>query len=334
MNDARCRRALSLDDAEECAAISTALAADAGVDEQIPPMRLRSEWTEPGFDLGSSSLGIVDGGGQLLGYAVLFALETPPVRPLMLWGVDPRRGDAEIRAQLLAWACEKSEAVIAQCPPEARVSLWSGTHKGYRPDEIALEAARFTRGRTWHEMRIDMNERPASVELPAGFVLRAYQHEDDLPLLVEFVRDSFSDHYGHIEQSFESDMERHRHWLNGDPNFDPERLMLAADEATGALAGCLMPMTEYERRPGVGYVDTVGVRQAYRRRGLASALLRRSFADYWDRGLKSVCLEVDGDSLTNAVALYEGVGMSVSHSFVMYEKLLRDGVELAKVAIE
>ena len=327
-------RALRLEDAEACAAISTAIAARAGVYERIQPRLLLNEWTEPNFDLKASSIGIVDCADQLLGYAVFFAIEEPPARPWVNWGVAPEVGNGELRARLLAWACEKGEAVIAQCPPEARVSLWIGAHEGYKPDEIALEAAGYKPGRVWREMRIDMHEAPAMPALPPGFVSAPYRHEADLPLLVEFVRDSFSDHYGHIEQSFERDMERFRHWLNGDPNFDPERMMLALDEATGEWAGCLMPLTEYERRPGLGYVDTVGVRKSYRRRGLASALLRRSFADYWRRGIKSVCLEVDGDSLTNAVALYEGVGMRVSHSFVTYEKLLRDGVELAKVALD
>ncbi len=327
-------RALSLEDAERCAQISTAIAARAGSHETIPPRSLRVEWTEPKFDLKASSIGLVDGEDQLLGYAVFFALAEPPVRPWLSWGVDPDRGDGDLRARLLAWACEQAEAAMAQCPPDARVSLWVGAYKGYRPDEIALEAAGFTIGRVWHEMRIDMREAPAAAELPPGFVSRPYRPEADLPLLVALTRDAFSDHYGHIEQSFERDMESFQHWFGGDPNFDPERVMLAADEATGELAGCLMPLTDYERRPGCGYVDTLGVRKAYRRRGLASALLRRGFADYWRRGVKSVCLEVDGDSLTKAVALYEGVGMRVSQSTLTYEKLLRDGVELAKVALE
>lgn len=335
MNISGCEcRPLVLEDAEACAAISTAVAARAGAHERIQPQSLRSEWTEPRFDLRASSIGIIDGADQLLGYAVFFALMEPPARPWVNWGVDPARGDDGIRARLLAWACEKGESVVGRCPPETRVSLWCGAYEGDRPDEMSLEAAGFRPGRAWREMRVDMREAPPMVALPPGFVTAPYRHEDDLPLLVALVRDAFSDHYGHIEQSFERDLESFRHWLNSNPNFDPDRLMLAADEATGELAGCLMPLTEYERRPGLGYVDTVGVRKAYRRRGLASALLRRSFADYWARGVKSVCLEVDGDSLTNAVALYEGVGMRVSHSYINYEKLLRDGVELAKVTPE
>lgn len=329
-----CWRALTLQDAERCAEISTALSACAGAGERFQPRDFRTEWTEPNFDLGASSLGAADSTDKLIAFAVLFATEEPPVRPWFSWGVDPEHGEPKLRAKLLDWAIDRGKAVIASCPPDARVSLWGGAYQSYRADECALQAAGFSPGRLWHEMRIDMTERPAAVALPDGFVARPYRHEADLPILVDLVRDSFSDHYGHIEQSFEKDLEMFRHWLNGSPVFDPDRVMLAMDEATGIVAGSVVPLTEYQRRPGVGYIDMVGVRRAYRRRGLASAMLRRSFVEYWDRGIKAVCLEVDGESLTNALALYERVGMRVQQSFVMYEKLLRDGVELAKVALE
>lgn len=325
------RRPLKLEDAERSAEISTAVSFSAGAEELFQSRDIRTEWTEPRFDLSSSSLGIFSRDGRLLGYAVLFATEEPPVRPWFNWAVDPAHDDPGIRSSLLSWAQDIAAAVIAQCPPEARVSLWSGAYQGWRPDECALQAAGFSAARVWHEMRIDMTESPASIELPAGFVTRPYRREEDLPVLVDVVRDAFSDHYGHIEQSFEKDLELFRHWFDGSPYLDPDRVLLALDEATGTVAGCALPFTEYHRRPGVGYIDTVGVRRAYRRRGLASAMLRRSFAEYWQRGIRSVCLEVDGASLTNALALYERVGMRVSHSFVSYEKLLRDGVELAKV---
>ena len=328
------RRALALDDAERCAEISTAVSSRAGAGERIHPRDLRAEWTEPNFDLSASSMGVVDANGRLIAFAVLFATQEPPVRPWFNWGVDPARGDDSIRASLLSWAIDRGEAVIANCPPDARVSLWGGAYKGYRADERALQDAGFSPGRIWHEMRIDMIERPAAVALPDGFASRPYRGEEDLPVLVDLVRDSFSDHYGHIEQSFERDLEIFRHWFEGSPTFDPDRVLLAVDEATGIVAGSALPLTEYHRRPGVGYIDMVGVRRAYRRRGLSAAMLRQCFLDYWDRGIKSVCLEVDGDSLTNALALYERVGMRVSLSFVSYEKLLRDGVELAKVALE
>ena len=84
-----------------------------------------------------------------------------------------------------------------------------------------------------------MRERPRPIDLPAGFVIRPYRHDDDLPLLVDLVRDAFSDHFGHIVQSFERDLERFRHWLEGSSYFETDRVMLAMDEASGVC--CRQP---------------------------------------------------------------------------------------------
>ena len=128
------------------------------------------------------------------------------------------------------------------------------------------------------------------------------------------------------------DLEVFRHWLDNDPYFDPELVIFPVDEATGEVVGCLLGLTQDFRDPEAGYVDTVGVRRSHRRRGLASAMLQHSFAAFWDRGKRLVHLDVDGQSLTNAVALYERVGMRVYQRYNVYEKVLRDGVELARVA--
>ena len=325
-------RPLTLNDAERCAEISAAISAHAGVDERFQAKTILMEWQEPDFELGSSSIGIFNYSGLMLGYAVFRATSEIPVRPWVNWGVDPTYLCHDFSARLLSWVDEICQTVIPRCPPGTRISLCTEVHKGHTVSENALIHAGYVKSREFHEMRINMTKRPVPPNLPAGFSPRPYRHEQDLPAWLELVRDSFSDHYGHIEQPFEKDLEKFRHWLNNDPYIDPDLLMLAADEATGELAACVLPMTEDQRNPGVGYIDTLGVRRAYRRRGLASAMLQRSFAEYWDRGFKTIGLEVDGESLTNAVALYERAGMRVHHSYVSYEKLVRDGVELAKVA--
>jgi mycothiol synthase len=67
----------------------------------------------------------------------------------------------------------------------------------------------------------------------------------------------------------------------------------------------------------------VGVRRAWRKRGLAQALLRQCFAEYQRRGYQRVELGVDSDSPTNAVALYERAGMHVHQRVLYYRKTLR-----------
>ena len=74
-----------------------------------------------------------------------------------------------------------------------------------------------------------------------------------------------------------------------------------------------------ERRGG-GYVGIIGVRRDWRGRGLAKALLLRTFGEFWQRGVTRVSLDVDADSPTGATRLYESVGMRVEGAMAVYER--------------
>ena len=71
---------------------------------------------------------------------------------------------------------------------------------------------------------------------------------------------------------------------------------------------------------GGGYVGAIGVRPAWRGKGLGKALLYRTFAEFWRRGKTRVTLDVDSQNATGAVALYERVGMYVDSCGVAFEK--------------
>ena len=63
--------------------------------------------------------------------------------------------------------------------------------------------------------------------------------------------------------------------------------------------------------------------RAWRGRGLAKALLRRTFCEFWRRGVIHVSLDVDADSPTGATKLYESVGMEVEVEQVVFEKAFK-----------
>ena len=325
-------RPLSLADVDRYVDTQNAISAALGVKDRIGREIVLLEWQEPGFDLSESSVAYWKADGQLLGFATFWATAEKPVRPGVNWGVHPAYLEHKLERELLDWADAKASDVIARCPPEARISLQTGARQGHTFAECALQDAGYSIRRSFYDMEIKLSERPHPPRFPMGIVSRPYHHETDLPLLVDVVRDSFSDHFGFIEESFERDLEIFRHWLDNDPYFDPALVIFPVDEATGDVVGCLLGLTQDFKDPEAGFVDTVGVRRAYRRRGLASAMLQQSFAAFWDRGKRLVHLDVDGQSLTNAVALYERVGMHIYQRFNVYEKVLRDGVELAKVA--
>jgi ribosomal protein S18 acetylase RimI-like enzyme len=80
-------------------------------------------------------------------------------------------------------------------------------------------------------------------------------------------------------------------------------------------------------RMGHGWVGLLGVRRAWRKRGLGEALLLHSFGEFYKRGMTTVGLGVDAESPTGATRLYKKAGMQVAAEFVIYEKELRPGRE-------
>lgn len=84
------------------------------------------------------------------------------------------------------------------------------------------------------------------------------------------------------------------------------------------IAGALIARTV----EGSGWVDVVAVRRSWRGRGLAKALLLRSFAELSRRGATTVALSVDAANETGATRLYERVGMHVRREWRVFEKSL------------
>jgi ribosomal protein S18 acetylase RimI-like enzyme len=73
----------------------------------------------------------------------------------------------------------------------------------------------------------------------------------------------------------------------------------------------------------MGFVNTLGVRAPWRRRGLGLALLHAAFGRFWEQGEHRVALGVDAENPTEAKRLYERAGMRAVWRADVYEKVLR-----------
>ena len=78
---------------------------------------------------------------------------------------------------------------------------------------------------------------------------------------------------------------------------------------------CFLAVDERQDVVGVAqcwtgaFIEDLVVHPSARRRGIATALLRRVFWEFRRRGAKHVDLKVQMDNPTGAVRLYEGLGM-------------------------
>ncbi len=102
--------------------------------------------------------------------------------------------------------------------------------------------------------------------------------------------------------------------------FDPDLwfFMWDGDEIAG------FALTQWERPgdPDAGYIRDVGVRRAWRRRGVGLALLYTAFNEFYCRGKRRVSLTVDGMNPNGATQLYEKAGMYSDLKMLTYAKSL------------
>ena len=160
--------------------------------------------------------------------------------------------------------------------------------------------------RASYTMEIEFEDAPprpsAAID---GIELRTYRSGEDELRTYEAQEEAFEDHWGHNSQSIET----WREFSVKQNNFDPSLWFLAwdGDEA----AGFSLNFPDRSGAARYGWVATLGVRRAWRKRGIGEALLLHSFRALHDRGRRCVRLSVDAESLTGATRLYERVGMRV-----------------------
>ncbi len=171
------------------------------------------------------------------------------------------------------------------------------------------EAARGT-----YVMEIVLEDEPPRPEWPEGLTVRTFVSGRDERAVFEAVEDAFRDVWGRPRGTFERFA-----GMTGSESFDPSLWLLAMDG--GEIAGTILCKTV----AGEGWVDVVGVRRPWRRRGLGLALLRQAFGEYRGRGIRRVELSVDAGSVTGAPRLYGRAGMRLKTGYVVYQRELRAG---------
>jgi ribosomal protein S18 acetylase RimI-like enzyme len=176
----------------------------------------------------------------------------------------------------------------------------------YRKDERTrhwLRERGFEIGTTFTRMRIDLDGPVDPGEpSPSVTVRRSDNSEDDLRLAHEIEEEAFTEHYGHVWRSF--DRFRERFFEHGDTWCS---LWLAYLDETPV--GLLVSNEQFVEDENAGYIRSLGVIRAGRGRGVAKALLRQHFAASQAEGRAAVLLHVDVANVTNALGVYESVGM-------------------------
>jgi mycothiol synthase len=248
--------------------------------------------------------------GRIAGYADMVDAALEHLRFWIDLRVPPAEDDAAIAAALLD-AMERRAAEEAAPGATVRVGITSVDERsrGY------VETAGYELFRHSFRMQIDFAGEPPAPEWPEGISVRTFVRAQDDHAVWEAHQDAFADGFEHATWPYESWQE----WAFSEA-FDPSLWFLAVDGAE--IAGVCLCKAHAGAEGELGWVNVLGVRRPWRRRGLGRALLLHAFVEFHGLGRQGAGLGVDGLNPTGAVRLYEGAGMHVARRLDQFKKPL------------
>jgi GNAT superfamily N-acetyltransferase len=281
-----------------------ASSADFGV-STLTAEEVRAEWDSGTLVLDTDAWLVCAPEGTPVAYGEV-EIEQP------VWGsfwVRPAHRGTGIEPQLL----QRIEA-------QAAVQVGATTLFGRASDhneaaQAAYEQAGYTRYLSFQIMQIDLDQPPPAPQWPEGITVRPFFPDQDDQATYAADEESALDKGYHDPLTFAGWAERMGRYKD---SFDPSLWFLAWDGAD--LAG--VALNYISAATTTGWVDHLGVRRPWRKRGVGKALLLHAFGAFYARGIRTVKLSVDSASLTNAPRLYAQVGMEVVQFYHIYRKEL------------
>ncbi|MFG1603025.1 GNAT family N-acetyltransferase [Actinoplanes sp. NPDC049265] len=192
---------------------------------------------------------------------------------------------------------------------------------GAIPSETGYIAALTDFGFEFHAQHARMSMSLAGVpatppQPPAGVTVRPLDHEDETELqrFHEVIQVAFRDS-DHQATSYEVWLDR----VLAQTSVTWSEWFVA--EVGGQIVGALQSADGDGSAEDEGWVRSLAVLRAYRRRGVGEALLRRAFAAYAEHGRTRAGLGVDMANPTRAARLYRAVGMHPLYEANIYARL-------------
>jgi mycothiol synthase len=272
---------------------------------------LMADWALPRFDRSRDAWIVTTADQSIVGYA--WGWDRVPHLDIQAdLYVRPDLRDRGIEPVLLDLLEERAREHTGAVSAGAEVMLNIFTMPASNVASL-LESRRYAKTRTFLRMTIDLGRGYPAPFTPAGIDIRAFRKGEDERALHGVVEESFADHFRFAP-------EPHDEWVarrEGHPEFDPS-LWLLAREGETVVGGSL----SYQFGD-LGWVRELGVREAWRGRGIGKALLLATFQAFHSRGQRRVSLGVDAANPSGATRLYLGVGMFEEERHDLYQLPVR-----------
>lgn len=185
---------------------------------------------------------------------------------------------------------------------------------------ILLEREGYRPVRYFYEMVRPSLEDLPDWPLPDGLEIRPAEPQQYRAIWAS-VDEASQDEWGYQADTEEA----FRAWIAG-PHFQPDLWQIAWDPSTEQVAGHVLTFIDADENRELGrlrgYTEGVGVGRAWRRRGLARALIARSLGAQRARGMTESALAADSDPSAGAASLYESCGFRVVRQDAIYRKAM------------
>jgi mycothiol synthase len=259
-------------------------------------------------------------------------LPGPTLRRIFLWGgVHPEWRRRGIGSELLRWQTARATATLAEqeasAPGLTGVPWRISVHVEQRLDRPALyRSAGYSPIRWFHDMSRPLGDSAPpipDVAVPDGMQLAPWTEDlDDAVRLAH--NEAFAEHWGSQPRDSEfwrSSTTEHRAFRRDWSSviLDPTQPDLAGRPPVAAyLVAHAYPQDWEALGHSQARVDLIGVRPAWRGRGLAPALLAHALRTFAADGMQAAGLDVDTGNETAALRLYEGIGFGVHTTSVTW----------------
>lgn len=230
----------------------------------------------------------------------------------------PERRRRGIGQALLTWLEERARVIAGEHPTSAPGFL----HINATQFQVGLHALvkRSSYGvkESWVLMVRPKLENIPDTSLPEGLEVRPALPEH-FPVIWSAVEEAYMPEggpppAGEIPEDFKND-----------PNFQPELWQVAWEVTSGKVVGSVLTYINHaeNRQLGIrrGYTEGISTIPAWRRRGVARALIGRSLKAQREAGMMESALVCSGENLNN-YKLYESCGFLEVKRDMVYEKPL------------
>jgi mycothiol synthase len=271
---------------------------------EIDLAEVESDWRRPSMNIAEDEHLVFAPDGRLVAWAEVFFPQDAQALVLQGW-----RGRG-IGAHLVRWTERRA---IERAPEGATETLMR--QSVLDSDEAGRELFSSSRYRpvwsSW-DLEFQLGDGVHETPPPEGVAIREFRSGSDDRIVHRVIDDTFMEWSGREPEPFDD----WRAYTIERTGADPSLWFVAesGEEIVGAAITLFFPEN------GDGWISELAVAATHRRRGIARALLTRTFTELERRGATKAALTTDARG--GARALYEGVGMTISRSYTKYERTL------------